>query len=387
MKQTKKRAFFTLFLVVATELIGFGLIIPILPQLGLRLNVGTFWLGVLMAAYSAAQFISAPILGALSDRYGRKPILMLSKVGTMIGYGILAVSNQYSLFLISRLVDGFTGGNISIARAYMADITTPEERPKGMAIIGIAFGVGFIIGPAIGGFLYSATYHQAIPALVAASLSGLALLMTWLFLEEPTHRLAVEAPQKKLLNGLAHIKEYWIMFILGLQLVYMVAFSGFETTFSVFTHIVFFFTEKQNSFLFVYAGIMTLIVQGFITRRKVQNPKRMLIIGIACTATAFALLANSQHLQVMYMGLAVLSIGMGLVGTYLPALLSVRIPPDQQGQVMGVYEGIGSLSRVLGPIIAFSLFSISPSVCYMVFALALGALGISVGLLGKKKWI
>jgi len=153
MSSTKsyKKPFFTIFLIVATELIGFGLIIPILPQLALQFNPTGLQLGILLSAYSFAQFFAAPLLGGLSDKWGRKPILVLSKAGTVVSYVILAFSGSYSLFLVSRLLDGFTGGNIAVARAYLNDITAPEDRAKGMAIIGISFGVGFIIGPGIGG--------------------------------------------------------------------------------------------------------------------------------------------------------------------------------------------------------------------------------------------
>ena len=145
-----KRTGFILFLVVATELIGFGLIIPVLPQLALKFETSSFMIGLLMASYSIAQFFSAPLLGYFSDKIGRKPVLLLSKFGTVLSYMLLAVSQSYTLFLMARLLDGFTGGNISVVRAYVADVTTEKDRPKGMAIIGISFGFGFIIGPAIG---------------------------------------------------------------------------------------------------------------------------------------------------------------------------------------------------------------------------------------------
>lgn len=380
-----KRTFITLFLVVATELIGFGLIIPILPQLGLRLQVNHVWLGVLMAAYSAAQFIAAPILGSLSDRYGRKPILLLSKFGTLIGYGVLAVSNSYGLFLLSRLIDGFTGGNISVARAYVSDITTPENRHKGMALIGIAFGVGFTLGPALGGLLYGIGNGQWVPAMAAAGFSAIALVMTYFFLEEPKERRASSTPQHTLFANLKFIKGRFVALILLIQLLYMVIFSGFETTFAVFTNYVFSFTEKQNSLLFVFAGIMTMLVQGVITRRTFSNPKTMLLMGISFTSVAFALLASTQSITLLLVGLAALSLGMGLVGAYLPSLLSTHVNSNIQGGAMGIYEGIGSLSRVIGPIATFGLFAFSPNGTYGLFAGALAIIGILILLIYSPK--
>ena len=159
---------FVLFVVVFTELIGFGIIIPVLPQLAKSFQLNYFSLGVLMAAFSFAQFIAAPFLGHLSDRVGRKPVLIFSKLGTMLSYILLAYAHTYWLFLLARLFDGFTGGNIAVARAYICDSTTKKGRAKGMAIIGISFGLGFIIGPALGGLLYQERHGQWLISLVAA---------------------------------------------------------------------------------------------------------------------------------------------------------------------------------------------------------------------------
>ena len=180
-----KKALLTIFAVVATELIGFGLIIPVLPLIATKFQTSGLLLGFLMASYSIAQFIAAPILGKLSDKYGRKNILIISKFGTVISYIILAFANNYGLFLVSRLLDGFTGGNIAVARAYIADVTTEEDRPKGMAVIGISFGVGFILGPALGGLLFGIGASHFIPALAAGSLSLIAMILTIIILKEP----------------------------------------------------------------------------------------------------------------------------------------------------------------------------------------------------------
>ena len=158
---------FILFFVVFTELIGFGIIIPVLPQLAKTYQLNYFSLGVLMAAFSFAQFIAAPFLGHLSDKFGRKPVLIFSKAGTMLAYCILAYAQTYWVFLFARLLDGFTGGNIAVARAYVCDVTLHKDRAKGMAIIGIAFGLGFIVGPAISGFFYTEALGHWMISLIA----------------------------------------------------------------------------------------------------------------------------------------------------------------------------------------------------------------------------
>jgi MFS family permease len=254
-----------------------------------------------------------------------------------------------------------------------------------MALIGIAFGVGFTLGPALGGLLYGIGNGQWVPAMAAAGFSAIALVMTYFFLEEPKERRASSTPQHTLFANLKFIKGRFVALILLIQLLYMIIFSGFETTFAVFTNYVFSFTERQNSLLFVFAGVMTMLVQGVITRRTFSNPKTMLLMGISFTSVAFALLASTQSITILLVGLAALSLGMGLVGAYLPSLLSTHVNSNIQGGAMGIYEGIGSLSRVIGPIATFGLFAFSPNGTYGLFAVALAIIGILILLIYSPK--
>ena len=374
-KETKK-ALGILFAVVATELIGFGLIIPILPQLTEMFNVSPFKVGILLAAYSLAQFIAAPILGGLSDHYGRKPVLIFSKLGTCIAYVILAFSKTYHWFLVARLLDGFTGGNISTARAYVADVTTVEDRPKGMAVIGISFGLGFIVGPVLGGFLYGLEGEYLIPSLVAGSLSFIAMLVTILFLKEPEKRM--DRPKNQFKSFLSLLKSPQIQFICLLQLVYMTAFAGFETTFSLFTHRIFGYTPEQNSWLFVYSGLIALVVQGTITRKSSKRLALMTLIGVVITAISFLLLSILTQFFSLILILALFSVGIGLVQSYLPSLLSIVVQKHSDGKVMGIYESLGSLGRILGPMVAYlAIFSSIPNL-YEFYAITLLLLGGSI---------
>ncbi len=374
---SQHKSFAILFLIVATELIGFGLIIPILPQLAAQFQVKSIWLGVLLASYSLAQFIAAPILGGLSDVYGRKPILLLSKLGSCLAYGVLAVSHSYTMFLIARLIDGFTGGNISTARAYVADITTSETRPKGMAVIGISFGTGFILGPALGGFLYGHFVGHMVPALVAGSLSLLAFILTWAFLEEPSKRVPVGS-SRYFFQFSRIVTNPVIQMICLLQLVYMTVFSGFETTFSVFTSTMFHYTAQHNSMLFMYAGLLALGVQGIIMRKTSPRTKVMVGFGFVITAIGFLLLAVSQWLWGLLVALAVFSVGIGLVNAYLPSLLSTLCNQDDKGKVMGIYESLGSMGRILGPTIAYMGLVASMVDLYLVYVGILAILAIGV---------
>lgn len=366
-----KKSLGVLFLIVATELIGFGLIIPVLPQLALQFEANSLKLGVLMASYSFAQFLAAPLLGALSDRYGRKPILVLSKLGTMLSYFILASATNYLGFLVARLLDGFTGGNISVARAYVTDITTSENRSKGMAVIGIAFGVGFILGPAIGGFLYTPENGHVIASFLAAGLSFIAAIVTIFLLEEPKRNLESRSPMLSLVTGIKELKIPAVALICGIYLVYMCIFSGFETTFALYTFQLFGYDTNQNSFLFMYAGLLALVVQGTIARKQILALKKVTIFGFLFLVVAFLGMSNSYYLGVLLASMVFLALGIGFVNSFLPSLLSLYISKKNQGAVMGFYESIGSISRVIGPIVAYALVIDTPRIGYFGFAVVL----------------
>jgi len=178
----KNKPLLTIFAIVFVDLLGFGIILPLLPYIAEKYHATATQIGLLTAAYSFFQLVASPILGKLSDRYGRKKILMISQFGSAIGYLMLAFSNNLPLLFVSRIIDGITGGNISIAQAYIADVTTKENRAKGMGMIGAAFGLGFIFGPAIGGFLSQFGYMY--PALFAMVVGLITVLLTHLFLPE-----------------------------------------------------------------------------------------------------------------------------------------------------------------------------------------------------------
>jgi len=349
-----KSHLFILFLVVFTELIGFGLIIPVLPQIASDYHVSHFMLGVLMASFSFAQFFSAPLLGHWSDTFGRKPILIVSKCGTVLAYIILAYANSFYLFLLARLIDGFTGGNIAVARAYIADVTTKENRAKGMAVIGISFGLGFIFGPALGGILYSLPKGQFIAFFVASGLSFLAVLLTSLFLKEPESKKQVQT-KKRFLSQLFSIKQLIILILCLIYFLYMVSFSGFETTFAIFTSSTLSLSIQENSMLFMYAGIVGLIVQVFLTKRASTQFVHFIMIGFLCLALGFLGMAYVTNIVVLLIALSVFSVGISFVNTFMPALVSTNTPDESKGVVMGVYESIGSMSRIIGPLIAYSI--------------------------------
>ena len=365
----QKKALFSLFIVVASELIGFGLIIPILPQIANKMSVSPLLLGILLASYSFAQFLAAPLLGSWSDKIGRKPVLLISKFGSVIAYLILAFSQNFWMFLVARLLDGFTGGNIAVARAYVIDVTTSKDRGKGMAIIGISFGLGFILGPAIGGLLYGGPQGHLPAALCAGALSFLAFILTLILLEEPKkHKIQ---NKKSILKDIQIIKKESVIAVLISYLIYMLMFSGFEATFSLFTEKLFFFTERDNSLLFVFVGLLALIIQGGIARRSINNLIPIICLGFISTMLGFLLISLSTTLLLLLVGLSILSLGIGLINSYLPAQLSKIVDEEKSGRIMGIYESIGSLSRIIGPLCATLFIMNYPRLSYQIFAIFL----------------
>lgn len=369
-----KKALTIIFLIVATELIGFGIIIPVLPQIGLKLGVTGFRLGLLTATYSLFQFIAAPILGALSDKYGRKKLLVISQLGTVASYVILAFSQNFWMFLFARMVDGITGGNIAIARAYISDITKPEDRPRGMALIGMSFGLGFILGPAIGGIVFALGGSFMIAALIAGLMSLIALILTIVLLKEERHiNSEKEITFKKFVHA---ISDKNILTILVASLIFGIAVTGFQMTLTLLTHLKFGLDEKANSLLFTYMGFLTLFVQGVVVRKANGHVKTMSQIAMILAIIALVSMAFAPSMIFVYIIMIFFSLSFGLLNAYMPSLLSTMKENDPEGEVMGAYEAVSGLGRVIGPIAMTSLFTWSISGSYL-----LGALAVVIALL------
>ena len=344
-----KKAYFVLFVLVATELIGFGLIIPILPQISKQFTTSGMMIGILLSSYSFAQFIAAPLLGQLSDKFGRKPILILSKFGTIASYILLAYAPTYWVLLVSRLIDGFTGGNIAVARAYLSDITEEKNRSKAMAIIGIAFGTGFIIGPAIGGICYSISNDFSIAGIVGAGLSLLSLAITQIFLIEPTEKTQFES--KSIKSNLSSISKP-AQYLLFISLTSMIIFSGFETSFSVYTEYKFGFNESKNSMLFFIIGIAAFFIQGSFTKLSIKPIDKAIKIALLSIGIGLIFTNLIESIIPSLFMLLFLLFGISILNTHLPAELSTT--NKNKGFILGVYESIGSIARIIGPIIIFS---------------------------------
>ncbi|MBV8936867.1 MAG: MFS transporter [Alphaproteobacteria bacterium] len=353
----------TLFLIVFVDLVGFGLVIPLLPFYALQFAASPQEVTVLLAIYSLMQLFTAPLWGKLSDRVGRRPVLMVSMAASVCAYLWIGSATALWMLFAARALAGACAGNIAAAQAYIADITKPEDRAKGMGLIGAAFGLGFIIGPALAGFLAGsspATADVESPAWVAAGLSFLALCGVVLILPES---LAADRAR----SGPSRGRIAAILGVLGrpvlsrLILIFflvILAFAGMESTFALWAIGQFGWGPRQVGFVFSYVGILSAMLQGGLIGRlaRLFGEERLLIGGLALIACGLAVLPFARHLAALVGAVSALALGMGLMQPSLNSLISRRAGREEQGEVLGVSQSAGSLSRVLGPAAAGLLF-------------------------------
>jgi DHA1 family tetracycline resistance protein-like MFS transporter len=340
------------FLIVFIDLVGFGIVIPFLPLYAEEYGPSPLVFGLLMASFSLMQFVFAPILGRLSDRYGRRPVLLVSLVGSVLGYLLFAFAGSIAMLFLSRIIDGISGGNISTAQAVIADITDEQDRAKGMGLIGAAFGLGFICGPGIGGLL--ADVATWLPGVAAATTSAIAFVLVLVRLPEtldPTTRDSARARR----FGLRSLSEALSHPLVGLCLIMIFliifAFANFETTFAQFGRLRFQLSTSQIGWLFVYAGVLGAVIQGglagALARRFGEGP--LVAAGTFLSFLALGFLPYVSQQRWLLVTLALLAVGHGIAAPSLSALTSKLVTGDEVGGVMGVYQSLSSLGRVVGP--------------------------------------
>jgi len=352
-----------LFAIVLTDLIGFGIVIPLLPFYAEHFGASPNTVTAVMATYSAGQLLMAPVWGRLSDRLGRRPVLLVSLVGSIFGYLWLGFADSLWVLFAARAVQGGMAGNIAAAQAYIADVTTPEKRAKGMGMIGAAFGLGFIFGPFIGGILAGSDPHHpdaAAPAFLAAGLSALAFLGTVFFLKES---LPAEARRKagarssRLVAIRRAFERPRLRLLILLFFAITAAFSAMETTFAMWTERQFGWGPQQVSYIFVYIGLLAATIQGGLIHRLTRKygEKRVLLAGTASIVLGLLMVPLSGTLPLLLIATGLLAIGMGLTQPSISSLISREAQAHEQGEVLGVAQSTGSFARICGPIAAGTL--------------------------------
>ncbi|MFN2532069.1 MAG: MFS transporter [Pyrinomonadaceae bacterium] len=363
----KRSPLIVIFTTVFIDLVGFGIVIPVLPFYaeGTAFNATPRTVGLLFASYSIMQLIFSPVLGRLSDKYGRRPVLLSSILGTGLGFLILGFATTVSMLFAGRILDGITGGNISTAQAYIADITTTEDRAKGMGLIGAAFGLGFIFGPAIGGVLTRWGIH--VPFFFAAALCFANSVLLFFRLPETVTK---DHPARNLASGgrglaqlLTSIKQPRLGFVLTIYFLFIVAFSIMTTSFSLYTMFRFGYDAQHTGYLFAYVGLIAVIIQGGLIGRLVKKFGELPLVitgALFFTLSLFAVPFVSPvagGLAALLIGGGVFSMGNSLATPALTSLASKSVGPAEQGTVLGVTQSIASLARAVGPSLAAVLIS------------------------------
>lgn len=359
-----KGAIFTIFLIVAIDLLGVGLIIPLLPFYAKKYDASPFQVELLFSVFSLCQFIAAPVLGLLSDRFGRRPVLIISQFGSVLGYLLLGFATHHHWInpmhgliavYISRVIDGLSGGNISTAQAYIADVTTAENRARGMGLIGAAFGLGFAFGPAIGGGL--GHFDPSLPAYAAAAMSAIAAYLTWAKLKESrVHKPAEVEAWLHPAKFRPILKKPVLVQLLLIWFVSMAAYMMMDASAAMFLNDVFGFKELQVGLYFMFVGIIIAIVQGGLIRRLDRKVSEWVLAGLGVLLVsigAFGTLATVWKPALWLLGLGgiIHAGGRSLQQPTISSLVSKHADREDQGATMGLFQGLGSLARTIGPVI------------------------------------
>ena len=374
------RQLLVIFLTIFVNLVGFGIIIPLLPFYARTFGASPFVIGLLFASCSLAQLIASPLLGELSDRWGRRPVLILSLIGTAVSFAMLAVAQSLVMLFAARLVDGLSGGNITTARAYIADITTEENRARAYGMLGAAFGLGFIIGPALGASFAQVSYTA--PIWAAAAITLVATLLAWWWLPETVHRAhAGNGAPWRAFRDLADKPA--IRRLLAIDFIYWMSFAVYQTTFALFGANRFGFDAVHTGYLFSAFGALGVVVQGALVGPIVRRlgSHRTLVVGLIFAAVGWGGSVFTYSIPVFVLLLVPAAVGIGLCNATLIALVSNAAEPHEQGRIQGAAGALESLGRTLGPIWGNALLQkVGEGAAYGTAALLLlGAAGLVRG--------
>lgn len=343
--------FSLIFATVFIHLVGFGIVIPVLPLYAERFGASPLVIGLLVASYSMMQAAFAPLMGRLSDRVGRRPVLLISMAGTAAGFLLMGWAQGLPLLFAGRIIDGMTGGSISTAQAYIADITPPERRSRGMGLIGAAFGIGFIFGPAIGGLL--SRHSLAAPFFFAAGLAAVNAVLVFFFLPESRSRdAAAEAAAAPAVAVLRESEGKALELAMGTYFFATIGFSLMTATYPLFAERRFGYSPPEIGAIFAGVGVLGAVIQGGLMGwlERSFGEKRLAVAGTLMLAVAFFALPLASTAAALLLATALSSMGHSLLATPLNAAASKSVGPHSQGRALGLMQSAASMARIVGPV-------------------------------------
>lgn len=375
-----------IFLIVSVDVLGLTIILPLLPFYAEKFGASPSVVGLLVSTYALCQLIAGPILGRMSDHMGRRPLLLVSQMGTFIGFLILAYANALWIIFLSRVIDGLTAGNLSLAQAYISDVTKPEDRAKSFALIGIAFGMGFLIGPGISGYLSQFSYQY--PILAAAALSATSILATYFLLPSTTPQAADAATPRKFTvldwgNYARYFRQPDLAPLLWQFFAFTLAFSMFMSGFPLFAERRFEwhghpFGPKEVGYIYAYLGVLGVILQGGLIGRLVKAFGELTLVraGFFFGMVGLAALGFTHAIPLLLVVTAISSSGTGVVRPVLTSLITQKAGRSEQGVVLGLTQSLNSISAIIAP--AIGGFLIDHSFLTGWALLAAGICGIAL---------
>lgn len=346
---TSKRALAILFFTIFIDLLGFGILMPVMPTFARHYGASETVIGMLFATFSLAQLVSAPFWGRLSDRVGRRPVLIVAAVGSSLAHLGFALSTDLWLLFVARAIVGGCGGTISTAHAYVADVTTPENRTRGMALVGAAIGLGFTIGPGLSGLIASRGGVRA-PFYVAAGLALANAIWAYVALPEPkTRHKTARGPLMASLAASMRLRGVGFWLVMLFVITY--AFAHVEATLVLWTTDLMHFTERDNGLVFTWIGVVLVIAQMGGTRRLAKKLPEWTLATLGCSlmAVGTVLTPISAHWGPLLALMGIMAIGNALTSPAVMAAISRAAPAEAQGEVLGVSQSVSALGRIAGP--------------------------------------
>ncbi|OGI01547.1 MAG: hypothetical protein A2104_07265 [Candidatus Melainabacteria bacterium GWF2_32_7] len=376
-----------ILIVIFVDIVGFGFILPLLPFYAKIFGANATTIGFLFASYSFAQFLAVPIFGKISDIYGRKFALIISTIGDFIGFLMFGLASSIFMLFVGRMISGLTGSNYAVAQAYISDVTSEEERSKSFGLLGATFGLGFVIGPFLGGVL--SIWGISTPALVAAGISFFNLIAIYLFLPESLKKETntIESRISLIPDMRPILQSRKLIALFSIDAIFGFAFIIFQATFSLYSQYRFGLSAQMIGYMFAYIGILIVLVQGYLVGQLLEVFQERPLIFASTVLMTLSLLgwAFTQNIIMLLLILIPLSLAGGIYEIIISSLLSKSVEKNKVGEILGISSSIDTLARIIAPVLGGFLFQFFGTSAPGIFA-AILTLGILTFII-KVRWV